>query len=154
MIKLRLFPGDSCLVLPDFTSEIVEKLLRLIYVVNVDLDDSSTTDISLLASHLGIKKAVFNVEDWNDVTELTVDINPLHIKAETLENRLEQLKNIGLSIYKGRDSIEKNYTFRDEVEFLEPAINFAIRSSRRLKKLGQLLKGSGGQIVVLKAPGK
>jgi len=38
-------------------------------------------------------------------------------------------------------------------DYEEPAINFAIRSTKRLKRLGKLLKGSGGKIVVLKAPG-
>ena len=158
-VDLVFFSDECCcLIIPDFEPQVVEKLLERVYLSNDeadnDGDDIMSTKVDELATLLGIRSAV--------VVDVTIDVNPADVKRETLESRLEQLKsfNSGLSVTRRDNSdvveveVDVDVAADDDGdEFEEPAINFAIRSTKKLKRLGKLLKGSGGKIVILKAPG-
>ncbi len=94
-----IFPGESCILLPDFEARVVEKLLQRIYISNDASEKDAkakTSAVDKLASLLGINASV----DIRDDTKCSVDFNFADIKGESLESRLEQLKmfNSGLRI--------------------------------------------------------
>ena len=159
MALLLISDEGSCLIIPDFEPEVAKRLLQRVYLTNdeteIDDDDTLSSKVDELATLLGIKSSV--------VVDVTIGVHPADVKRESLESRLEQLKsyNSGLSITRHDDTsvvevdVDVDVDADNDVdEFVEPAINFAIRSTKRLKRLGKLLRGSGSKIVVLKAPGK
>ena len=88
----------------------------------------------------------------SEVLELTISVNPVDIKGDTVESKLEHLKaiNSGLTVTRGDvENVDQN---NDEIDRLE--MTLPIRQSKKLKKLGRLLNSSNGKLVLLKAPGK
>ena len=149
------FSAECSIILPDFTPAIVEKFLHKCYLSDDDdHDEAHSSDFNDLAFLLGIQtlNGDSNVKASSEVLELTISVNPVDIKGDTVESKLEHLKaiNSGLTVTRGDvENVDQN---NDEIDRLE--MTLPIRQSKKLKKLGRLLNSSNGKLVLLKAPGK
>ena len=146
-----LFAEESCLILPDFSPEIVEKFLQTCYLVQ---DHSGAADLEELASVLGIGKPLSNTASSKTVRS-TESVKPTNTDNNLcLESKIKQLRavNSGLSIIKGEEIIVQGEKRKRRID-PETDITSPVPRGKRATKIDRLMASSEGKLVVLRTPG-
>ena len=146
-----LFAEESCLILPDFSPEIVEKFLQTCYLVQ---DHSGAADLEELASVLGIGKPLSNTASSKTVRS-TESVKPTNTDNNLcLESKIKQLRavNSGLSIIKGEEIIVQGEKRKRRID-PENDITSPVARGKRATKIDRLMASSEGKLVVLRTPG-
>ena len=148
-----LFAEESCLILPDFSPEIVEKFLQTCYLVQ---DHSGAADLEELASVLGIGIPLSDTASSKTTpVRSTESVKPTNTDNNLcLESKIKQLRavNSGLSIIKGEEIIVQGEKRKRRID-PENDITSPVARGKRATKIDRLMASSEGKLVVLRTPG-